>query len=65
MNYMDNPNMSSSKSGPYQASNLNPGFEVYIEKRHKAYWVKDITKSLLIKPFNPRTGRPIFEPYFG
>lgn len=65
MNYMDSPNMSSSRSGPYQASNLNPGFEVYIEKRHKAFWVKDITKSLLIKPFNPRTGRPIFEPYFG
>lgn len=64
MNYMDNPNMSSSRSGPYQASNKNPGFEVYIEKRHKAYWVKDITKSLIIKPFNPRTGRPIFEPYF-
>lgn len=62
MNYMDNPNMSSSRSGPYQASNLNPGFEVYIEKRHKAYWMKDPTKSLLIKPYNPRTGRPIFEP---
>lgn len=65
MNYMDSPSFGSSRSGPYQASNLNPGFEVYIEKRHKAYWVKDITKSLLIKPFNPRTGKPIFEPYFG
>jgi len=64
MNYMDSSNFNSSKSGPYQASNTGPGFEVYIEKRHKCYWVKDITRSLLIKPFNPFTGRPLFEPYF-
>lgn len=66
MNYMDNPGLSASRSGPYQSSGPNiPGFEVYIEKRHKMYWVKDPTKSLLIKPYNPRTGRPLFEPYFG
>lgn len=66
MNYMDNPNYSTSRGGPYQSSGPGvPGFEVYIEKRHKMYWVKDPTKSLLIKPYNPRTGRPIFEPYFG
>ncbi len=66
MNYMDNPNLSSSRGGPYQSSGPGiPGFEVYIEKRHKMYWVKDPTKSLLIKPYNPRTGRPLFEPYFG
>lgn len=64
MNYMDNPNSSGSKSGPYQASNTGPGFEVYIEKRMKCYWLKDPTRSLLIKPFNPYTGKPIFEPYF-
>lgn len=64
MNYMDNAANKTSRSGPYMASNLNPGFEVYVEKRHKAYWIKDITKSLLIKPYNPRTGRPIFEPFF-
>lgn len=64
MNYMDSGAFSTSRSGPYQASNLNPGFEVYIEKRHKAYWIKDVTKSLLIKPYNPRTGKPIFEPAF-
>lgn len=66
MNYMDNPGNSTSRPGPYQSSGPGvPGFEVYIEKRHKAYWVKDPTKSLLIKPYNPRTGRPLFEPYFG
>lgn len=64
MNYMDSPNNSVSRSGPYQASNLGPGFEVYIEKRTKAYWIKDLTKSLLIKPFNPYTGKPLFEPVF-
>jgi hypothetical protein len=64
MNYMDSGNFGASKSGPYQASNTGPGFEVYLEKRHKCYWIKDITKSLLIKPFNPYTGRPLFEPYF-
>lgn len=64
MNYLDNPNMGGSRPGPYQASNTGPGFEVYLEKRLKAYWVKDITKSLLIKPFNPFTGKPLFEPYF-
>lgn len=65
MNYMDNPANNVSRSGPYQASNLGPGFEVYIEKRHKAYWIKDLTKSLLIKPYNPFTGKPLFEPVYG
>lgn len=65
MNYMDNGMYGASRSGPYAASNTNPGFEVYIEKRLKAYHIKDITKSLLIKPINPRTGKPIFEPVFG
>jgi hypothetical protein len=48
--------------GPWQSSNNGPGFEVYIEKRMKAYHIKDITRSLLIKPYNPFTGKPIFEP---
>ena len=66
MNYMDSPAFGNSRPGPYQSSGPGvPGFEVYIEKRLKAYWVKDPTKSLLIKPFNPHTGRPLFEPYFG
>lgn len=64
MNYMDSKAFNASSAGPYQASNLNPGFEVYIEKPHKMYWIKDITRSLLIKPINPRTGKPLFEPVF-
>lgn len=65
MNYMDSPTFGTSKPGPYQSSGPGiPGFEVYIEKRHKCYWVKDPTKSLLIKPYNPFTGRPLFEPLY-
>lgn len=60
MNYMDSPNM----KGAFQSSNNGPGFEVYIEKRLKAYHIKDITRSLLIKPYNPYTGKPLFEPVF-
>lgn len=51
-------------NGMWQRSNHHPGFEVFMEKRHKAYFVKDVTKSLLIKPINPFTGRPIYESYF-
>jgi len=64
MNYMDSPMNGTSRSGPYQASNTGPGFEVYIEKRLKCYWIKDLTKSLLIKPYNPFTGKPLFEPVY-
>lgn len=64
MNYLDAKSNGSS-SAPFQSSSQHPGFQVFMEKRHKAYWIKDITKSLLIKPINPRTGRPIFEPVFG
>lgn len=51
-------------NGAYQRSNSHPGFQVMLEKRHKAYFLKDATKSLLIKPINPYTGRPIFTGYF-
>lgn len=64
MNYLDIKSSSSSFAA-FQSSNNHPGFQVFLEKRHKAYWIKDITKSLLIKPINPRTGKPIFEPVFG
>ena len=50
-----------SGNGMWQRSNNGPGFEVYFEQRHKAYWLVDPTKSLVIKPLNPFTGKPIFE----
>lgn len=65
MNYLDAKSNSTGSMAPFQSSSQHPGFQVFMEKRHKAYWIKDITKSLLIKPINPRTGRPIFEPVFG
>jgi hypothetical protein len=37
------------------------GFDVTLEMRNKAYWLKDPTKSLVIKPIDPFTGKPIFE----
>lgn len=55
LNYMGGDNFASASH--------HPGFEVFLEKRHKAYWVKDITKSLLIKPINPFTGREIYSSY--
>lgn len=58
--YMGQPRM----NGAFQSSNHHPGYQVMIEKRHKAYFVKDTTKSLLIKPINPFNGRPIFSGYF-
>lgn len=48
-------------SGSWQRGSNHPGFEVYMEQRHKAYFVKDVTKSLLIKPINPFTNKPIYE----
>lgn len=37
------------------------GFEVTLELRNKAYWLKDPTRSLVLKPINPFTGKPIFD----
>ena len=51
-------------NGMWQRGSNHPGFEVYMEKRHKAYWVKDVTKSLLIKPINPFTGRALYSGYY-
>lgn len=64
MNYLDAKSSGTGSMAPFQSSSQHPGFQVFMEKRHKAYWIKDITKSLLIKPINPRTGRPIFEPIY-
>ena len=60
MSYLDSPNY----GGPFASANNGPGYEVYIEKRMKAYWIKDPSKVLLLKPVNPKTGRPFGEAYF-
>lgn len=51
-------------NGTFLSSSHHPGYQMIMEKRDKAYWVKDVTKSLLIKPYNPYTGRPIYDGYF-
>lgn len=43
---------------------LNHGFQVFMEKPHIAYWMKDPSKALVIRPFNPVTGRALFASYF-
>lgn len=43
---------------------LNHGFQVFMEKPHVAYWMKDPSKALVIRPFNPVTGRALFSGYF-
>lgn len=58
------PYMNSDAYKAFQSSSHHPGFEVYIEKYHKAYWVSDVTKTLMLRPINPRTGRPFAEIYF-
>lgn len=61
LNYMGAP----SYNGAFITSTPHhPGYEIFMEKRHKAYFLKDPTKSLLIKPINPFTNRPIFSVYF-
>jgi hypothetical protein len=47
-------------NGAHIKSSNHPGFKVTMVKKHKAYFLKDATKSLLIKPLNPYTGKPLF-----
>lgn len=61
MNYLGMP----TGKAPFASSNNGPGFEVYMEKRMKAFWVKDPTKALILKPINPFTGKPFAEASFG
>lgn len=49
---------------PFAGNKDIPGFQVFLEKRMKAYRVIDTTKTLIIKPVNPFTGKVIFEPAF-
>lgn len=55
------PYMDKKAGASWSRGSNHPGFEVYLEQRHKAYFVKDTTKSLLIKPINPYTNKPIYE----
>ena len=48
-------------NGRWQSSSNIAGFVSYMAMKNKAYWLKDPTKSLVIKPIDPFTGKPIFE----
>jgi hypothetical protein len=50
-----------SQGGGWGGSARHPGFVVYMALKHKALWLKDPTKSFMLKPINPATGVPIFE----
>lgn len=52
MNYMNAPTRSA-----YYSSNNGPGWEWYAEKRYSSLWISDTSKTLLVKPINPKTGR--------
>jgi hypothetical protein len=49
---------------PHHGDPNIPGFNVFIEKRMKAYRLVDPTKTLIIKPIDPNTGKMIFEPVY-
>ena len=51
-------------SKPHHGNPNIPGFNVYMEKKMKGYRLIDPTKSLIIKPINPFTGKMIFEPVY-
>lgn len=51
--------------GMWQRSSHHPGYEVFFEQNHKAYVLLDPSRSLIIKPVNPRTKKPIFSDMFG
>jgi hypothetical protein len=46
--------------GRHAGSRTNPGFSVFLHQRSKGYHLVDPTRSLVIRPFNPETGRPLF-----
>lgn len=48
-------------TGKWQRQPGVAGFQVIMELRNKAFWLKDPTKSLVIKPKNPFTGKAIFD----
>jgi len=66
LNYMGAPTFKGGAfgGGAFTQSWDHPGYKVIYAQRDKAYFVKDITKSLLIKPINPLTGRAIWGDYW-
>jgi hypothetical protein len=61
LNYLGAPTYN---NGMFNSASHHPGYQMFMEKKNKAYWVKDITKSLLIKPINPLTGTPIYDGFY-
>ncbi len=57
--YLDAPGGWGTKAR--SVANNGPGYEWYADKPHKAYWLEDATKSLIIKPINPFTGKAFGE----
>lgn len=48
----------------FHGSNKPFGFKVFMEKRHKCYWLADPTRAFMMIPYNPFTGRPFGQGYF-
>lgn len=49
------------QNGRWHRATDHPGFVTTLEMRNKAYWLADPTRSLVLKPLNPKTGKPIFD----
>lgn len=49
-----------SSNGMHLGITSNPGFSVQFLQNHKGYHLLDPTKSLIMRPINPKTGKPIF-----
>lgn len=49
-----------SNGGVHMGITSNPGFSVQFLQNHKGYHLLDPTKSLIMRPINPNTGKPIF-----
>lgn len=48
----------------HQGDPNNPGYSVHFFLSDIAYWLVDPTKSLVFRPINPLTGKPIFVHHF-
>jgi hypothetical protein len=55
---------SNSSGMMHQGDPNNPGYSVHFFLADIAYWLVDPTKSLVFRPINPITGKPIFVHHF-